>query len=136
MAVFQAYLNTAGTAPKVCQPPNVSQSFVRVDCECAKRGLGSFQKAQTLPDYPPFELRTIEEFPPFHQSHFTLYPSIMSRIIDPEGDIVLIVGQDDNATDLRVSSKALSLASPVFGALFKPKFREGVEMRPTHLASS
>jgi hypothetical protein len=34
---------------------------------------------------------------------------------------------DLNGYDLLVSSKVLSLASPVFEAMFKPHFKEGVE---------
>lgn len=41
--------------------------------------------------------------------------------IDPEGDIILICGE----AELQVSSKVLSLASPVFKALFSPNFAEG-----------
>lgn len=48
----------------------------------------------------------------------------MSKIIvDPNHDIVLRL----NGYDLLVSSKVLSLASPVFEAMFKPHFKEGVE---------
>jgi len=48
----------------------------------------------------------------------------MSKIIiDPHHDIVLRL----NGYDLLVSSKVLSLASPVFDAMFKPHFKEGVE---------
>ena len=42
---------------------------------------------------------------------------------DPAGDITLLVGPDQAA--IRVSSKVLSLASPVFAAMFSPKFAEG-----------
>lgn len=44
-------------------------------------------------------------------------------IVDPNHDIILRL----NGDDLLVSSKALSLASPVFEAMFKPHFKEGVE---------
>ena len=48
----------------------------------------------------------------------------MSKIIiDAQHDIILrLIGGD-----LLVSSKVLSLASPVFEAMFKPHFKEGVE---------
>ncbi len=49
----------------------------------------------------------------------------MSKIIvDPDHDTVLRL----NGYDLLVSSKVLSLASPVFEAMFKPHFKEGVEL--------
>ena len=47
--------------------------------------------------------------------------------IDPEGDVVIIC----EYSSLRVSSKVLSLASPVFKALLGPGFREGNFERST-----
>lgn len=44
-----------------------------------------------------------------------------TNVIDPEGDVILICGK----TEFQVSSKVLSLASPVFKALFSPSFAEG-----------
>src|SRR5664279_2337817 len=44
--------------------------------------------------------------------------------VDPDHDIALRLGNGD---DVLVSSKALSLASPVFEAMFKPHFKEGVQ---------
>lgn len=41
--------------------------------------------------------------------------------IDPDGDVILVCGE----TEFQVSSKVLSLASPVFKALFGPNFAEG-----------
>lgn len=41
---------------------------------------------------------------------------------DPEGDLVLLVGSE--ATPIRVSSRVLSLASPVFAAMLGPNFAE------------
>lgn len=43
------------------------------------------------------------------------------NVIDPEGDVILICGE----IEFQVSSKVLSLASPVFKALFGPCFAEG-----------
>lgn len=43
------------------------------------------------------------------------------NVIDPDGDVIFICGE----TELQVSSKVLSLASPVFKALFSPNFAEG-----------
>ena len=43
------------------------------------------------------------------------------NVIDPQGDVILICGE----IELQVSSKVLSLASPVFQALFGPNFAEG-----------
>lgn len=48
---------------------------------------------------------------------------VMANIdaIDPDGDVILVCGK----TEFQVSSKVLSLASPVFKALFSPHFAEG-----------
>lgn len=46
---------------------------------------------------------------------------LKSQIIDPNGDVVLVL----EATELQVSSKVLSLASQVFKAMFGPYFAEG-----------
>ncbi len=43
------------------------------------------------------------------------------NVIDPDGDVIFICGE----IELQVSSKVLSLASPVFKALFSPNFAEG-----------
>ena len=50
--------------------------------------------------------------------------------IDPAGDVIFSFPQNDveNEPRLLVSSKVLSLASPVFAALFRPHFREGTEL--------
>jgi hypothetical protein len=45
--------------------------------------------------------------------------------IDPDGDAVLEIGSTDVKGHLRVSSKVLALASPVFAAMFGPQFLEG-----------
>lgn len=47
----------------------------------------------------------------------------MTELIDPNGDVVLLFTGD--SPRLLVSSKTLSLASPVFAAMFSPRFREG-----------
>lgn len=44
---------------------------------------------------------------------------------DPCGDVEFLIGAPDNAQSLRVSSKILGLASPVFAALSSPKYFEG-----------
>ena len=41
--------------------------------------------------------------------------------MDPEGDVILML----DGCELQVSSKILSLASPVFKAMFGPRFAEG-----------
>lgn len=46
---------------------------------------------------------------------------------DPDGDVTLEVGQELKAHFV-VSSKVMSLASPVFKAMFSPRFREGSEL--------
>ena len=52
-------------------------------------------------------------------------------VIDPRGDAILVCGE----TEFQVSTKVLSLASPVFGALFNPRFAEGqlVPSKPSHI---
>lgn len=47
--------------------------------------------------------------------------------LDPKGDAILILLNQAslNARKLLVSSRVLSLASPVFAALFSPRFQEG-----------
>jgi hypothetical protein len=56
--------------------------------------------------------------------HYHNQDETMAKIIvNPNHDIVLRL----NGYDLLVSSKVLSLASPVFEAMFKPHFKEGVE---------
>ena len=42
-------------------------------------------------------------------------------VMDPEGDVILVLGD----VGLQVSSKVLSVASPVFKAMFGPHFAEG-----------
>lgn len=44
---------------------------------------------------------------------------------DPDGDLQLVIGTEDQQRSIRVSSKVLSLASPVLAAMFSPKFAEG-----------
>lgn len=46
-------------------------------------------------------------------------------IIDPRGDVSLNIQHES----LLVSSKVLSLASPVFEAMFKPHFTEGTQLQ-------
>ncbi|KAF7192578.1 hypothetical protein HII31_06087 [Pseudocercospora fuligena] len=49
--------------------------------------------------------------------------------IDPDGDVVFICTYGDSSTlRLRVSSKVVSLASPVFKAMLSPHFREGATL--------
>ena len=45
--------------------------------------------------------------------------------VDPAGDLTLLVGQERNQRPIRVSSKVLSLASPVFATMFGPRYLEG-----------
>ena len=56
----------------------------------------------------------------------TVYQSDIENI-DPEGDVIIVYEH----SGLRVSSKVLSLASPVFKALLGPGFREGNLERST-----
>jgi len=64
-------------------------------------------------------------------------PLGMTRV-DPKGDVIFEVGTNDLRAHLLVSSKVLSLASPVFTAMFKRGFQEGENLysgtlRPVHL---
>jgi hypothetical protein len=45
--------------------------------------------------------------------------------IDPAGDVLFIVGSSPPKARLLISSKILSLASPVFAAMFSLNFKEG-----------
>lgn len=54
---------------------------------------------------------------------------------DPNGDILLVVGPSDSAASLRISSKVLSLASPVFVVLFSRKFDGGRSAMATPTSS-
>ena len=44
---------------------------------------------------------------------------------DPVGDLVLVSGPAERQQSVRVSSKILSVASPVFATMFGPRFAEG-----------
>ncbi|KAL2222526.1 hypothetical protein M432DRAFT_6682 [Thermoascus aurantiacus ATCC 26904] len=63
--------------------------------------------------------------------------------IDPNGDVHLVLRDksyiapgEEVIVRLRVSSKILSIASPVFQAMFSPHFREGSELRSRQDPSS
>ena len=49
----------------------------------------------------------------------------LSKDCDPAGDLVLKLGSGDEVTSIRVHSKVLSLASPVFASMLSPRFAEG-----------
>jgi hypothetical protein len=53
--------------------------------------------------------------------------------LDPDGDVILHVEdtdpEDGATTRFLVSSKVLSLASPVFNGMFSPQFSEGIRVR-------
>ena len=50
------------------------------------------------------------------------------HVIAADGDVHLIVGTGEDCVDLLVSSKNLSLRSPVFAGMLKLHFREGREL--------
>jgi hypothetical protein len=52
-------------------------------------------------------------------------PQAAPEIMDPDGDVVI----NCSGVCFLVSSKAVSLASPVFRAMFTSKFKEGVALR-------
>lgn len=49
-------------------------------------------------------------------------------VADWEGDVELVVGEDDTRYPIQVSSKVLSSASKVFEAMFSHSFKEGNEL--------
>lgn len=49
-------------------------------------------------------------------------------VVDSEGDVLLVVGDDDARRSIQVSSKMLSSASKVFKAMFSRKFKEGSDL--------
>ena len=49
--------------------------------------------------------------------------------LDPEGDATLIINRSGGTEQYRISSRVLSLASPVFSKMFGPNFKEGIEIR-------
>lgn len=51
--------------------------------------------------------------------------------VDPSGDVILGVSCPDGQKRLLVSSKVQTLASPVFAAMFKSHFKEGLSSYPT-----
>lgn len=51
-----------------------------------------------------------------------------SIIIDPSGDIYLVVETGSSSKELQVSLKILLVASSVFQTMFKSDFREGLEL--------
>jgi hypothetical protein len=52
--------------------------------------------------------------------------------IDPDGDVLLQVGSSSPHAHLLISSKVLSLASPVFAAMLSPPFKEGSSLSSGH----
>lgn len=59
------------------------------------------------------------------------------RDVDPAGDLTLLVGPEDGQkTMIRVSSKALTLASPFFAALVSPKFAGGLALASNTITSA
>jgi hypothetical protein len=59
--------------------------------------------------------------------------------IDPRGDVVIEVGENDLRAHLLVSSKVLSVVSPVFTAMFNRGFQEGENLfaksfQPVHFS--
>lgn len=54
---------------------------------------------------------------------------------DPNGDVELLVGGEGNITTIKMASKVLSSASPVFAALFEPHFSEGLALSKSSTSS-
>ena len=63
------------------------------------------------------------------QASGTDSPGKISKVVvDPDGDVILVF---DAGTEVQVSSKVLSVASPVFKAMFGPRFLEGQDLNTT-----
>lgn len=52
----------------------------------------------------------------------------MRVAIDPDGDVLLVVGNGESEVSLQVSSKVLSVASKMFKTMFFGQFKEAVEL--------
>ncbi|TLD37589.1 hypothetical protein E2P81_ATG04401 [Venturia nashicola] len=52
----------------------------------------------------------------------------MKVVVDPDGDVLLVVGATQPNVSIQVSSKVLSLASKPFKVMFSQSFREGNEL--------
>lgn len=52
----------------------------------------------------------------------------MRIAIDPDGDVLLLVGNDESQMSLQVSSQVLSVASKMFKTMFFGQFKEAVEL--------
>ncbi|KAE9978166.1 hypothetical protein EG327_007504 [Venturia inaequalis] len=52
----------------------------------------------------------------------------MKVAIDPDGDVLLVVGSNKSQVSLQVSSKVLSVASKMFKTMFFGQFKEAVEL--------
>jgi len=48
--------------------------------------------------------------------------------IDPAGDVILVVGGTSTKVSLLVSSKVLTVVSPISNAMLGPNFQEGKEL--------
>lgn len=51
---------------------------------------------------------------------------------DPNGDVILVVGPEGVVKQLRVATKVLNLASPVFAVMFGPQWAEGQALSSTN----
>ncbi|KAI9815513.1 MAG: hypothetical protein M1827_002647 [Pycnora praestabilis] len=51
--------------------------------------------------------------------------SVTTHSIDPNADVILVLPQASSIFEYLVSSKVLTLVSPIFAALFGPDFQEG-----------
>lgn len=55
--------------------------------------------------------------------------------IDPEGDVVLVVGKGQSKISLKVSSKVLSVGSKVFHRMFSGQFKEATELAARYVST-
>ena len=56
-------------------------------------------------------------------------PKNLTMVVDPSGDVILVVGDTTLGKNIQVSSHVLSLASTVFKAMFSPHFQEGQRIK-------
>jgi hypothetical protein len=68
---------------------------------------------------------TDEESPAVPSDSETGGNDIPIKTLDPEGDVIIFVGNKK----WLASAKVLSLASPVFSRMFGPNFKEGIQIR-------
>ena len=79
--------------------------------------------------FPQYTSFSIPSSWTFRERSHSMAESIVSEditmVVDPSGDVILVVGSTPHSKNVQVSSHVLSLASTVFKAMFSPHFQEG-----------